>query len=135
MYPLPGEEKRRKVNLGGSSGPSHAVLIEEAKSLRNLRQHQKLQFDSAACLQARWRGILGRRLVQAEMRTIFDRDILGISGLRCLVLLGEDEMLAKWASAVLSGGDGNVIHPSDTSPFLMSLFRPTFLPRSGTVSR
>ncbi|KAJ7440766.1 HECT-domain-containing protein [Mycena galericulata] len=112
MYPLPGGERGRQVNLGGSSGPSHADIIQEARSLRNLRQHQKLQFDSAVCIQARWRGIMCRRAVRSQMGAIFERDILGISGLRCLVLLGEDEMLAKWSTAVLSDGDGQLFHLS-----------------------
>ncbi|KAJ7089078.1 HECT-domain-containing protein [Mycena epipterygia] len=108
MYPLLGDEKRRNVNLGGRSGPNHATVIGEAKSLRSLRQDQKLQLNSAVCLQARWRGILSRRLVHSQIRAIFEDDVLGISGLRCLALLGEEKMLAKWSTAVLSGGEGGL---------------------------
>ncbi|KAJ7699585.1 hypothetical protein B0H17DRAFT_1048964 [Mycena rosella] len=108
MFSLLGDEKRRIVNLGGASGPSHATIIDEAKSLRNVRQQQKLQQDSATCLQARWRGIRCRRLVKSQIRARFDRDILGIHGLRCLALLGQEEMLVKWVTAVIASGEGSL---------------------------
>ncbi|KAJ6596287.1 HECT-domain-containing protein [Mycena vulgaris] len=105
MYLL-DDGKRRKVNLGGRSSLSHAAVIDEAKSLRNLRQQQKLELDNATCLQAHWRGILCRRRVQSHLRAVFEGDVLGISGLRCLALLGEEEMLSRWATSVVSGGEG-----------------------------
>ncbi|KAJ7455748.1 HECT-domain-containing protein [Mycena latifolia] len=106
MYLL-GEEKR-KVNLGGRSGLSHAAVIDEAKSLRTLRQHQKLQQDGATCLQAWWRAILCRRLVKSQLKAMFEADVLGMNGLRCLALLAEEEMLAKWAATVVSSGEGSL---------------------------
>ncbi|KAJ7110703.1 HECT-domain-containing protein [Mycena crocata] len=107
MYLL-GDEKRREVNLGGTSGPTHAAVIGEVKTLRNLRQSQKLRADSAVRLQALWRGISCKRLVQSQMRAAFERDILGINGLRYLALLGDEEMHTKWSTAVLSGSEGTL---------------------------
>ncbi|KAJ6615220.1 hypothetical protein B0H10DRAFT_2164909 [Mycena sp. CBHHK59/15] len=112
MFPLLGDEKRRRVNLGGRSGLSHAAVIGEAKTLRNLRQHQKVQVDSAVRLQAQWRGILGRRALRLEIKTEFEAHVLDIIGLRCLALLGEEDMLSKWSAAVLSSGEETLFGPA-----------------------
>ncbi|KAJ7260134.1 HECT-domain-containing protein [Mycena rebaudengoi] len=107
MFPMLGDEKRRKVNLGGRSGPSHATVIDEVKSLRNLRQHQKLQQDGALKIQALWRGVLCRRGFHSRLRIMFEHDVLGLTGLRCVALLAErdEEILQIWTTAVLSSGE------------------------------
>ncbi|KII83229.1 hypothetical protein PLICRDRAFT_180633 [Plicaturopsis crispa FD-325 SS-3] len=103
MLPLFDDERnRRKINLGGaSSASSHAAILDQAKARRMEREAQRLRADSAVRLQAWWRGVHEAKKVKAEMRRVFEGDVLGLTGLRCLVLIGRDEeVLGAWSSAM-----------------------------------
>ena len=106
--PLFAEEQRRRINLGGSSSVvSHATIIDSARLKRLERLEQKRRHDSACKLQEWWRGVIQTRQIKNELRTRFEADVLGIDGMRCLVLLDKDEeALAIWSRAVLASGSG-----------------------------
>jgi ubiquitin-protein ligase E3 C len=107
MLPVFGDDRRRLINLGGvSSASSHATILEQAKALRSERLDNKRKEEKAIRLQAWWRGLTAARTARAQMRTAFQDDVTGITGLRCLVLIGDDQMLAKWSEAVYAMGDG-----------------------------
>ncbi|KAM6490051.1 HECT domain containing protein [Amanita muscaria] len=100
------EEQRRKINLGGtSSAVSQAAVIDSARAKRLERFEQKRRQDSAAKIQEWWKGIGQTRVVRRQLRMRFERDVVGIDGLRCLVLLNKDEeALGIWSQAVLADG-------------------------------
>ncbi|KAK0207871.1 HECT-domain-containing protein [Desarmillaria ectypa] len=104
MLPLFGDERRRNINLGGASSAStQAAILDQAKQLRNQRNELKRQHENAVILQAWWRGIREARLVRNEMRRTFESNVMGITGMRCLVLIGQDEeALGIWSNAMLS---------------------------------
>ncbi|KAK2459462.1 hypothetical protein APHAL10511_008522 [Amanita phalloides] len=100
------EEQRRRINLGGTSSSSHAAIIDSARAKRLQRSEQKRRHDSASKLQEWWRGIIKTRLLRKELRVCFEADVLGIDGMRCLVLLERDEeALGIWSRAMLTDGE------------------------------
>lgn len=108
MLPLFGDEKRRQINLGGKSSVSTlSSLTDQAKARRADRFQEKRKNDSATRIQAWWRGVSATLAVRAEMRRAFETDIEGITGLRCLVLIGLDEdALGKWSQTIAGKGEG-----------------------------
>ena len=106
--PLFAEEGRRRINLGGtSSAVSHATIIDSARLKRLERLEQKRRHDSACKLQEWWRGIIETKQLKKELKARFEADVLGIDGMRCLVLLDNDEeALAVWSRAVLASESG-----------------------------
>lgn len=108
MLPLFGDEKRRQINLGGSSSVSTlSSITDQAKARRAERIEQKRQNDNATRIQAWWRGIAAIHAAKAQMRRVFESDIEGITGLRCVVLIGMDqEVLGKWSQTVAEKGEG-----------------------------
>ncbi|KAI0039666.1 HECT-domain-containing protein [Auriscalpium vulgare] len=106
-----GQEKRRRINLGGAtSASSHVDILHQAKAQRSQRQDSRKRQESAAHIQAWWRGVCRRRAVKRELRLLFEADALGLNGLRALVLIGRnEEVLAQWSSAVLQEGEGAIL--------------------------
>jgi ubiquitin-protein ligase E3 C len=110
MIPLFGNERKRQINLGGhSSSASHDSILNEAKAKREARQDQKRRLHNAVRIQAWWRGMREARAVRQELRKTFEQDVTGMMGLRCLVLVGQDERaLAMWSTAMVSSGEGEM---------------------------
>lgn len=108
MFPLLGNEKRRRINLGGvNSASSHAAIVNQAKALRSERQNSRKRLESVIRIQAWFRGVHQSRAVRQQLRSLFDQDVLSITGLRCLVLIGRDQaVLGQWSAAILNGGQG-----------------------------
>lgn len=108
MLPLFGDEKRRKINLGGSSSVSTlSAITDQAKARRIERTEQKRKNDSAIRIQAWWRAVAAIRAVKTNMRRLFEEDIEGLRGLRCIVLIGLDQgILGKWSQTILAKGEG-----------------------------
>ncbi|KAG2070327.1 HECT-domain-containing protein [Suillus decipiens] len=107
MLPLFGDERRREINLGGSSSvtTSQAAILNQARARRIERETVRKRQESAVTIQAWWRGITSARRVRQELREQFTGDITGLTGLRCLVLIGQDtSFLDRWAAEVLSQG-------------------------------
>ncbi|KAF8638999.1 hypothetical protein AX17_001801 [Amanita inopinata Kibby_2008] len=104
--PLFVEEQRRRINLGGASAAaSQASLVDDARTKRSERSEQKRRQDSASKIQAWWRGLVQIGQLKKELKAGFEADVLGIQGMRCLVLLGRDEVsLGVWSRAVLENG-------------------------------
>ena len=104
--------RRRNINLGGtSSARSYTAILEQAKAQRGEREETRRRHDSALRLQAWWRGLKKVWEIRRELRIVFDQDVTGITGLRCLVLLGKDEdALARWSGA-LAGMDEGAVFP------------------------
>lgn len=107
MHPL-FEERRRPINLGGhSSSTSQVSILNEAKAKREARQNNKRRLQNAVRIQAWWRGMREAKVVRQELRRAFEQDITGVTGLRCLVLIGQDERaLGMWSNAMVSSGEG-----------------------------
>ncbi|KAI0357322.1 HECT-domain-containing protein [Trametes cingulata] len=97
-------KRRREINLGGThSATSHNDILQEAKLRRLQRNDLKRRQDSAVRIQHWWRGRLALAALRQQLRHTFDQDITGLTGLRCLVLLGQDEdALGRWSSVVLA---------------------------------
>lgn len=108
MLPLFGDERRRQINLGGSSTVSSlSAITDQAKARRIERTEQKRKNDSAIRIQAWWRGVSAIRTAKAQMRQSFESDIEGLTGLRCMVLIGMDqEVLGKWSQTIAVKGEG-----------------------------
>ncbi|KAG5638826.1 hypothetical protein H0H81_009799 [Sphagnurus paluster] len=107
MFTPFGDERKRKINLGGaSSALSHTALIDRTRALRNERLEQQRRHESALRVQAWWRGIREARRVRGEMRKAFEGDVTGLLGLRCLAIIGkkDDEALAIWSRKMVAGG-------------------------------
>jgi ubiquitin-protein ligase E3 C len=109
MIHLFGDEKRRKINLGGASKvASQAELLEAARGRRSERSEQKRRSDAALRIQSWWRGVREAREVKIRLKGAFERDVVGLDGLRCLVLIGDkdEEALGTWSSQMVQGGEG-----------------------------
>lgn len=102
------EERRRNINLGGaSSATTHAHILNQAKARRSERENSRKKHDSAVRIQAWWRGNMQVRNVRQQLRQSFAQDVLGVNGLRCMVLIGKDEeVLGHWSTTLTSGGQG-----------------------------
>ncbi|KAJ7755509.1 HECT-domain-containing protein [Mycena metata] len=110
MLPLFGDENRRKINLGGSSSVSTlSAITGQAKARRVERTEQKRRNDSAIQIQAWWRGVSAIRHAKKDMRRAFERDVNSLTGLRCAVLIGMDEVvLGKWSQTIVAKGEGSL---------------------------
>jgi len=108
MLPTFGSERRRPINLGGATSvSSQAAILEEAKSRRLERQNVKRRQEKAIKLQAWWRGVNEAKAARNAMRKAFEDDPTGITGLRCVVLIGKDEeILGKWSTTMVNAGEG-----------------------------
>ncbi|TEB27548.1 HECT-domain-containing protein [Coprinellus micaceus] len=102
MLPFLGGEHKRRINLGGSSRVASASdLLDSVKAQREARLERKRRQDAAVKVQAWWRGRSQTEKVKDEMRATFRNDVMGITGLRCLVLMGLDEdALGLWSHTV-----------------------------------
>jgi ubiquitin-protein ligase E3 C len=110
MFPIWGDDRRRKINLGGaSSASSQTAILDEAKARRLEREDQRRKQINAVKLQAWWRGISEARSARKQMKRTFADDVTGITGLRCLVLIGRDEdVLGQWSSTMIVSGHGEL---------------------------
>lgn len=108
MIPLFNDDRKRKINLGGvHPAISPAAIIDRVREERIIRAEQKRRVEKVIQIQAWWRGIRESRHAKADMRQAFEADATGISGLRCLVLIGkDDEVLSQWSKAMLTLGNG-----------------------------
>ncbi|KDR68243.1 hypothetical protein GALMADRAFT_1354690 [Galerina marginata CBS 339.88] len=67
--------------------------------------HQTEQPEKAVKIQAWWRRMLEVRAAKRPLRRIFEGDVTGLTGLRCLVLIGvHDDVLGTWARAMIELG-------------------------------
>ena len=86
---------------------THAAIIDRVREERSIRAQQKRRVEKAIRIQAWWRGIREAKYTKMEMRKAFEADVTGITGLRCLVLIGKDEeVLSRWSKAMLELGKG-----------------------------
>ncbi|KAG1720932.1 HECT-domain-containing protein [Suillus lakei] len=131
MLPLFGDERRREINLGGSSSvtTSQAAILNQARARRIERETVRKRQESAVTIQAWWRGITDARRVRQELREQFTGDITGLTGLRCLVLIGQDDnFLDRWAAEVLSQGSlFGLVHGRDREHWLVLMRQVFFL--------
>jgi ubiquitin-protein ligase E3 C len=112
MLPVFGDERKRKINLGGASSAStSSEILDQVKVQRNQRVEQKKKDDNAVKLQAWWRGLREERAARKELRKLFEDDVVGLTGLRCLVLIGrrDEEALAIWSSKMVESGPGALL--------------------------
>lgn len=108
MLPFLGDEHKRRIDLGGSSRVASASdLLDSVKAQREARLEQKRRQDAAVKVQAWWRGRSQTEKVKDEMMATFRNDIMGITGLRCLVLMGlDEEALGLWSQTVANASRG-----------------------------
>jgi ubiquitin-protein ligase E3 C len=107
MFPFT-QEKRRKINLGGATSVSSQTdILHGAKARRSEREEIRRRHESALCIQSRWRSYQQSRVVKRILSEMFQEDVLGLNGMRALVLIGNnDSLLAQWSEGVLRAGDG-----------------------------
>ncbi|KDR68223.1 hypothetical protein GALMADRAFT_146468 [Galerina marginata CBS 339.88] len=68
------------------------------------------QPGEAVKIQKWWRRMLEIRAAKKPLRTIFEGDETGLTGLRCLVLIGaHDDILGRWARAMIQLGPGAIL--------------------------
>jgi ubiquitin-protein ligase E3 C len=108
MIPTFSDDRKRKINLGGVLPVStHAAIIDRVREERSIRAQHKRRVEKATRIQAWWRGVREAKYTRMEMRKAFEADVTGITGLRCLVLIGRDEeVLSRWSKAMLELGNG-----------------------------
>lgn len=111
MIPIWGEDRRRQMNLGGSSSAAtHTAILDQAKARRLERESNRRKQESAVRVQAWWRGTKQAQAVRERMKKQFEGDVRGIRGLRCLTLIGRDEeVLGRWSSVMVNGGEGEYL--------------------------
>lgn len=107
MHPFT-QEKRRKINLGGATSvASQTDILHSAKARRTEREEIRRRHESAVCIQSRWRSFQHYRAVRQRLSQMFQEDVLGLNGMRALVLIGNDDLLlAQWSEAAIRAGDG-----------------------------
>lgn len=107
MLPF-AQEKRRKINLGGATSVSSQTdILHSAKARRSAREEIRRRHESALCIQSRWRSSQQSRVVKHILSELFQEDVLGLNGMRALVLIGNnDKLLAQWSEGVVRAGDG-----------------------------
>ena len=107
MHPFT-QEKRRKINLGGATSvASQTDILHSAKARRSEREEIRRRHESALCIQSHWRSFQQYRAVRQRLSQMFQEDVLGLNGMRALVLIGNDDLLlAQWSEAVIRTGDG-----------------------------
>ncbi|KAH9948904.1 HECT-domain-containing protein [Amylocystis lapponica] len=115
MNPLFGDDatrRRKEINLGGTpSAASYSDILHDAKTKRLQRLDVKRRQESAVRIQAWWRGLLEMQNVRRTLRHAFKADVTGLTGLRCLVLVGQDEAaLALWSTSIVNGADDVLAH-------------------------
>jgi hypothetical protein len=112
MLPF-AQEKRRKINLGGATSVSSQTdILHSAKARRSAREEIRRRDESALCIQSRWRSSQQFRVVKRILSELFQEDVLGLNGMRALVLIGNnDELLAQWSEGVVRAGDGESSTP------------------------
>lgn len=108
MIPVFNDDRKRKINLGGVfSVATPATIIDKVHEERSIRAQHKRRVEKAVRIQAWWRGAREAKYAKMEMRKAFEADVTGITGLRCLVLIGKDEeVLSRWSKASLELGQG-----------------------------
>jgi ubiquitin-protein ligase E3 C len=114
MLPLFGDDRRKNINLGGSNSVlSQAAILDQAKVRRLEREEIKKQQQSAVKIQSWWRGISVGRRVRRELRFVAEQAIrengngkIDLGGLRSVVLIGDERVLALWAGVVAVNVDG-----------------------------
>jgi ubiquitin-protein ligase E3 C len=113
MFPAFGNERKRNINLGGvSSSTTPASILGQVHAERQARAEHRQRTESTIRIQAWYRGIRDARAAKIHMRRAFEADVLGLTGLRCLVLIGkDDEVLGKWSKAILALGPGLACSP------------------------
>ncbi|KAI0284136.1 HECT-domain-containing protein [Russula brevipes] len=101
MHPFT-HEKRRKINLGGATSVSSQTdLLHSAKARRTEREEVRRRHESALCIQSHWHSAQQSRVVKHDLSEKFQQDVLGLNGMRALVLIGNnDALLAQWSEAV-----------------------------------
>ncbi|KDR77942.1 hypothetical protein GALMADRAFT_244909 [Galerina marginata CBS 339.88] len=109
-----GDERKRKINLGGvSTATSQAAILNRVQAERQARAELKLRSEKAVRIQAWWRGNLEAREARRQMKRAFEGDVTGLTGLRCLVLIGrDDEVLGTWAAAMVQLGPEGILTPA-----------------------
>lgn len=126
MLPLFGDERRRReINLGGSTSvSSQAAILDQARARRIEREAQRKREESAIRIQAWWRGAREAQRLREELRRVFQEQVTGLTALRCLVLVGQDdELLGLWSER-MAQDDGMFVLPR----------RGVFSSRSNTAS-
>ncbi|KAG2359437.1 HECT-domain-containing protein [Suillus spraguei] len=85
MLPLFGDERRREINLGGSSSvtTSQAAILNQARARRIERETVRKRQESAVTIQAWWRGITSARRVRQELRERFFLKVSGFCATPC----------------------------------------------------
>lgn len=109
MLPLFGDEKKRKINLGGvSSVSSRSAILDQVQAQRIERDELRKKQENAMKIQAWWRGLRQNMMMRSRMRKAFENDVVGITGLRCLALIGrrDEEALAIWSGRMVEFGAG-----------------------------
>ncbi|KIJ59650.1 hypothetical protein HYDPIDRAFT_32985 [Hydnomerulius pinastri MD-312] len=114
MLPLFGDDRRRReINLGGSSSvSSQAAILDQARARRIEREALRRREESALRIQAWWRGVSEARRVRQQLRQVFQENAIGLTGLRCLVLIGQDESLLGIWSQRVSESDELLLGPA-----------------------
>lgn len=122
MLPF-AQERRRKINLGGATSiTSQTDLLHSAKVRRTEREEIRRRHESARSIQLRWRSSQQSRAVKYTLSEMFQEDVLGLNGMRTLVLIGNnDSLLAQWSEAVVHAGNGEPsIHLNQSSLCVLS---------------
>ncbi|KDR68246.1 hypothetical protein GALMADRAFT_146484 [Galerina marginata CBS 339.88] len=75
-----------------------------------IRYNKDKQPEKAAKIQKWWRRMLEVRAARKPLRRIFESDVTGLTGLKCLVLIGgHKDVLGTWARAMMQLGPEAVL--------------------------
>jgi hypothetical protein len=112
-----GEEKKRRINLGGaSSATTSTSILDEARHRRLEREDRRRRNENAIRIQAWWRGRLGAEAMKVHLRQVLAQNPDEITALRCLVLLGKDVgALTRWSEDSIRKGPGTRHSVSNTA--------------------
>ncbi|KDR68229.1 hypothetical protein GALMADRAFT_1048798 [Galerina marginata CBS 339.88] len=93
--------------------------------------HEKNRLQKAVKIQTWWRRMLVFRAAKKSLRKILEGDITGLTGLRCLVLIGVDnDVLGIWTRAMVQLGPEAILAQAlgkDSASWLVLMRKVAFL--------
>ncbi|KAH7101855.1 HECT-domain-containing protein [Auriculariales sp. MPI-PUGE-AT-0066] len=112
-----GDERRKKMNLGGvSSVTTHATILADAQARREERINAKRRQDSATMIQSWWRSSREAQVVRRQLRDAFDRGADSVVWTRYLVFGGvSEDRLGRWSTVMSQNNFAALIQPFTTA--------------------
>jgi ubiquitin-protein ligase E3 C len=83
MFLAFGDERKRKINLGGvmSAAATRSNILKQVQAERQALAQHKHRTENAIRIQAWYRGVRNACVAKMQMRRDFEADVMGLTGL------------------------------------------------------